>query len=298
MVAIRIRNAVKRFGSVAALNDVTLDVEAGQTVAILGPNGAGKTTLMDALVGLNRLDSGHIEVLGLTLPAQARAARERIGLCLQSNAFLPRLTVRETLLLYQRFFKHKRPIDELLRWVNLLDKQSQPVSKLSGGQQQRVALAVALVNDPEVLFLDEPTTGLDPQARRDVWDLVAASRAEGRTVILTTHYMDEAHQLADRVVIIDRGQVVADGAPASLIQRYAPHQVLRATGSRLDQLLPLGWTLVKEAGECFRPLSTDASVENLLAQARQAGALLSRVSIEESSLEDVFLSLTGRSLGA
>ena len=301
MAAIRVNNAVKRFGNVMALQHVTLEVDSGQTVAILGPNGAGKTTLIDMLVGLSRLTSGNIEVLGHVMPKESRRVRERIGLCLQSTAFFPRLTVRETLSLYQHFFARRRSVDELLDWVQLTEKASEPVSKLSGGQQQRVALAAALVNDPEVLFLDEPTTGLDPQARRDIWDLVEMSRQHGRTVILTTHYMEEARHLADRVIILDRGRVVADGAPNALIRQYAPNRVVRVSGDHLDSLEKLGWNPVAGASghEWQRPLEDhDQSLESLLAAARQSGAHVQRVSIQESSLEDVFLHLTGRSLSA
>ncbi len=301
MAAIRVDNAVKRFGDVLALNRVTLEVDAGQTVAILGPNGAGKTTLIDMLVGLSRLSSGTIEVLGHVMPKESRRARERIGLCLQSTAFFPRLTVRETLNLYQHFFTRRRSVDELLDWVQLTEKASQPVSKLSGGQQQRVALAAALVNDPEVLFLDEPTTGLDPQARRDIWDLVERSRKQGRTVILTTHYMEEARQLADRVIILDRGQIAADGAPDALIRQHAPGQVVRVSGNHLEGLAKLGWNPVAGAPshEWQRPLDDHGqSLESLLAEARQSGAQVQRVTVQEASLEDVFLQLTGRSLSA
>jgi ABC-2 type transport system ATP-binding protein len=301
MAAIRIDNAVKRFGDVTALNHVSLEVETGQTVAVLGPNGAGKTTLIDMLVGLARLTSGNIEVLGHVMPKESRWVREHIGLCLQSTtAFFPRLTVRETLSLYQRFFTQRRNIDELLERMQLTEKAGQPVSKLSGGQQQRVALAAALVNDPEVLFLDEPTTGLDPQARRDIWDLVEMSRQQGRTVILTTHYMEEAHRLADRVIILDHGHIVGDGPPDALIRQYAPNQVIRVSGEHLADLERLGWHPVQGTpGEWQRPLNeNEPPLESILAEARQSGALLQRVSIEESSLEDVFLRLTGRSLSA
>lgn len=296
MTAIRVEHAVKRFRETIALNDITLTVQKGETIAILGPNGAGKTTLIDVLIGLTRLDSGAVEVMGRSLPHHAKAVRESVGLCLQSNQFLPRLTVRETLVLYQQFYKKHRAIDELLELVSLTDKAHEPVSKLSGGQQQRVALAVALVNDPALLFLDEPTTGLDPKARRDIWDLVAFTRGQGRTVILTTHYMEEAYQLAKRVIIVDRGRIVADDTPDRLIQRYAPHQVLRVSGEHLDRLASLGWVPEGEKGSWRRPLDRDKPLERVLTEARTNGAQLRRISMEESFLEDVFLTLTGRSL--
>lgn len=296
MTTIQVQHAVKKFRETTALNNITFNVPPGQTVAILGPNGAGKSTLIDVLVGLTPLDSGVVEVMGRRLPQHARTVRESIGLCLQSNQFLPRLTVRETLALYQEFYKNHRPVGELLELVRLTDKAHEPVSKLSGGQQQRVALAVALVNDPALLFLDEPTTGLDPQARHDIWDLVASTRREGRTVILTTHYMEEAHQLAERVIILDRGQIVADDTPDRLIHRYAPHQVLKVTGDYLDRLASLGWAPESVKGSWRRALGSDQPLELVLAEARTQGARLRHISIEESSLEDVFLTLTGRSL--
>ena len=225
--AIEVRGLVRRYADVVALNGLDLEVRGGECFGLLGPNGAGKTTTIEILEGLNRPDAGEVRVLGQRWTGGAdRALRERLGIQLQETKLQDKVSVIETLELFRSFYRRGPAADEVMRRVGLEDKRDAWVVKLSGGQKQRLSLACALVNDPELLFLDEPTTGLDPQSRRQVWDLVESFRARGGTTLLTTHYMDEAERLCDRVAIMDHGRVIALGTPAALIAGLGAEHVV------------------------------------------------------------------------
>ena len=227
--ALRLRGLRKTFPKVVAVAGVDLDVAQGEVFGLLGPNGAGKTTTLEVIEGLTEADSGEIEILGLTWARNGREIRSRIGVQLQSTSLFNKITPRESLDLYGSYYPKRRSTEDLLKLVQLEEKADAYHITLSGGQQQRLALAMALVNDPELVFLDEPTTGLDPQARRGLWDVVRSMKAEGRTVVLTTHYMDEAEALCDRLAIMDHGKVIATGTPASLIADLAIPSVVELT---------------------------------------------------------------------
>src|SRR5918999_3264487 len=216
-LALSVRNLHKRFGDVVAVAGLDLEVRRGECFGLLGPNGAGKTTTIEICEGLTTPDSGDVEVLGRRWRTHERELRELLGIQLQDTQLAEKLTVEETLRLFRSFYREGRDVADVLAVVQLEEKRRARVGTLSGGQKQRLALACAIVGDPELLFLDEPTTGLDPQARRQVWELVEQLKAAGRTILLTTHYMEEAERLADRVAIVDRGRVIALGTPRELV---------------------------------------------------------------------------------
>jgi ABC-2 type transport system ATP-binding protein len=215
--ALSVRNLRKRYKDVVAVDGIDLDVRTGECFGLLGPNGAGKTTTIEICEGLTEADSGDVEVLGLRWASDARTLRQRLGIQLQETQLADKLTVAETLRLFRSFYASGPTVAELIALVRLDEKRDARIASLSGGQKQRLALACALVGDPDLLFLDEPTTGLDPQARRQVWDLIAEFKSSGRTIVLTTHYMEEAERLCDRVAIVDHGKVIGLGSPAQLV---------------------------------------------------------------------------------
>ncbi len=232
--AIRCEGLVKRYEDVVAVDGLDLEVFRGECFGLLGPNGAGKTTTIEILEGLTSPDAGHVEVLGAHWSRDGHALRERLGISLQETQLADKLTVEETLLLFRSFYRKGRDPEELLATLSLGEKRHARVGKLSGGQRQRLAVACALAGEPELLFLDEPTTGLDPQSRRDLWEQVERFQAGGGTVLLTTHYMDEAERLCDRVAIVDHGKRIALGTPEELIaQLHATNVVEFATEPRL-----------------------------------------------------------------
>ncbi len=219
-LAVDCRGLVKRYEDVVAVDGLDLAVRCGECFGLLGPNGAGKTTTVEILEGLLAPDAGQVEVLGVRWGGRNdRALRERLGIQLQETQLNDKLTVEETVRLFRSFYRQGRDVDEVLRLIGLEAKRGSWVGKLSGGQRQRLAVACALVNRPDLLFLDEPTTGLDPQSRRQLWDLLQAFRAQGGTTLLTTHYMEEAEALCDRVAVVDRGKVIASGTPRELVAR-------------------------------------------------------------------------------
>jgi len=229
----------KAYGSVVAVADLSLAVRRGECFGLLGPNGAGKTTSIEVLEGLLTPDAGEVEVLGLRWRTDARTLRERLGIHLQETQLAEKLTVEETLRLFRSFYPRGRTVDELLQIVELEGKRSSRVGKLSGGQKQRLSLACALVGDPDLLFLDEPTTGLDPQSRRQLWTLLEQFRSRGGTILLTTHYMDEAEFLCDRVAIVDQGRIIALGTPTELIAQYGAPRVISHHGTLEDVFMAL-----------------------------------------------------------
>ena len=293
----------KRYGSLTAVDGISFDVRDGEVFGILGPNGAGKTTTLECIEGLTEPTSGRTAVLGMDSRSDSASIRERIGVQLQASAYFDNLTLREILELFGRFYQRSVRYEDLLETVGLEDKAGSTVAKLSGGQQQRFAIAATLVNDPGVVFLDEPTTGLDPQARRSLWDFVRAMNSDGRTIVLTTHYMEEAEQLCDRVAIMDNGKIVALDTPANLVASLdVPYEVKMATGEAhgVDDLRGLAGVRDARVDEdgAYRLSSSDASatVPAAMAWAAASGATLTHLEVIPANLEDVFLSLTGRSL--
>jgi ABC-2 type transport system ATP-binding protein len=307
--ALRIRGLRKRYGDVIAVDGLDLEVRAGECFGLLGPNGAGKTTTLEICEGLTLPDEGDVVVLGQRWATEARALRPRLGIQLQETQLTEKLTVEETVRLFRSFYPAGRSTDELIAIVQLDEKRRARVGALSGGQRQRLTLACALAGDPELLFLDEPTTGLDPQARRQLWDLVETLRAEGRTVVLTTHYMDEAERLCDRVAIVDRGRVIALGTPRELVGSLGAAQVLFfAVQGGTDALdADAANALADEVGSVGRPRATDGGWELPVGAAHTAvpalldalaarGQRLTELRAHAPTLEDVFVSLTGRAL--
>jgi ABC-2 type transport system ATP-binding protein len=308
-LAIEVRGLIKRYGTLAAVNGLDLEMRRGECFGLLGPNGAGKTTTIEILEGLNQPTEGDVRVLGRYWASDERYLRERLGISLQETHLQERLTVAESLRLFRSFYERGRDVEQLLKMVSLEDKRDTWYSRLSGGQKQRLAVACALAGDPEILFLDEPTTGLDPQSRRQLWELILAYRGEGRTVLLTTHYMDEAERLCDRVGVVDHGKMIALGTPRELIATLGGEEVVEfavqpQAGARpLEaselQALPgvKAARTVPSSSEGAWALTVDevhVSIPALLQHLE--GKPLTRLSTHHATLEDVFVSLTGRQL--
>src|SRR5215218_3649778 len=302
-IALRCAGLVKRFADVTAVNGVDLEVFAGECFGLLGPNGAGKTTTVEILEGLTPADEGDVELLGQHWNSgNDRTLRERIGVQLQETQLAEKVTVVETLRLFRSFYQRGHDVDEVIHTVALEEKRNARVGKLSGGQRQRLAVACALVSDPELLFLDEPTTGLDPQARLSLWDIVEKFRAGGGTVLLTTHYMEEAARLCDRVAIMDHGKVIALGTPAELIESLGADQIIEfsvTNGLADDPLrrLPAVNDLRKREEVYSLTVSEiGVALPSLLAEIKRQGSELVTLTTHQATLEDVFVSLTGRML--
>ncbi len=307
MPAIRCSSLAKRYGDVVAVAGLDLTVETGECFGLLGPNGAGKTTTIEILEGLTLPDAGEVEVLGMRWGiGHDRALRQRLGIQLQETQLADKLTVEETLRLFGSFYRDSQAVDDVLALVELEEKRRSWVNKLSGGQKQRLAVACALVSRPEFLFLDEPTTGLDPQSRRQLWDVVTAFRARGGSVLLTTHYMEEAERLCDRVAIMDHGKIIALGTPRQLIASLGAEHVVEfalADGAgrapSVDDLAALpGVQAVRPAPDrcALTVTAVHRAVPALLALLERRGAELSMLATHHATLEDVFVSLTGRQL--
>jgi ABC-2 type transport system ATP-binding protein len=239
MLGVSCEGLRKRYGDVVAVDGLSFSVERGECFGLLGPNGAGKTTTIEILEGLLEPDAGEVEILGLRWRSHERELRQRLGVQLQETQLAEKLTVEETLRLFRSFYHRGRTIDELLRIVELDSKRRSWVGKLSGGQKQRLAVACALAGEPDLLFLDEPTTGLDPQSRRGLWELLARFRGGGGTIVITTHYMDEAETLCDRVAIVDQGRVIAQGTPKELIASLGAPKVVTTHGTLEDVFVAL-----------------------------------------------------------
>ncbi|MGH9044502.1 MAG: ABC transporter ATP-binding protein [Acidimicrobiales bacterium] len=297
MPAVSVKGLKKRYRDVEAVSSVDLQIERGEVYAILGPNGAGKTTTIEILEGFRNRDAGHIDVLGFDPadPLTSRQLRERMGVVLQELAIEPFLTVRQVLLRNAGYYPSPRPVGEVLELVGLASKADKRVKTLSGGQQRRLDLGLGIVGNPELLFLDEPTTGFDPSARRDAWELVRSFAGGGTTVILTTHYMDEAESLADRVAVLASGAIVAEGTPRSLGGRDVSE-------ARISFGLPPGTpasalpVAAKTAGNGSFEIRTNREVEVLAALTNWAireSVELTALRVERMTLEDVYLKLTG-----
>jgi ABC-2 type transport system ATP-binding protein len=311
--ALLLRGIRKAFGDVKAVDGLDLEVARGECFGLLGPNGAGKTTTIEICEGLTAPDAGTVELLGLNWAAGAGELRQRIGIQLQETQFPDKLTVEETLRLFRSFFKRGISVDESIGTAQLEEKRSSRVAGLSGGQKQRLAMACALVGDPELLFLDEPTTGLDPQARRHLWDLVERLKQAGRTIILTTHYMEEAERLCDRVAIMDHGRVIAQGTPQQLIATLGGEDIVEfAVGGAEPGGHEASRTIVNAGllraipgvqsatvDEGLHRLSVSElhiAVPRIFAALRGQGLHLSEFRTHSATLDDVFVKLTGRNL--
>lgn len=297
---------MKRYGALTAVDGIDLEVRRGTCVGVLGPNGAGKTTTIEMLEGLKRPDAGEISVLGLRWGRDTREIQERIGVQLQETEFQDKLTVFELLRLFRSFYRKGRDPDDVLETIGLTEKRRTHVKNLSGGQRQRLSVGCALLNEPEILFLDEPTTGLDPQARRRLWEVVESFKSEGGTVLLTTHYMEEAERLADDLVIMDHGRVIARGSPSSIIASLEAESVVqfslgdgetRALSEeelgRLDGVLAVRY---EGANVVLSVQHTQVVVAALFGLIESRGLPLEDLRTHRPTLEDVFVSLTGRRL--
>src|ERR1017187_9104617 len=297
-----VRGLRKQFPKVLAVAGVDLDVSAGEVFGLLGPNGAGKTTTLEMIEGLTPPDDGSIEICGLNWREHPQQIRARIGVQLQATSPYNKITPREALDLFGSYYPKRRPTEELLELVQLKDKADAYHVTLSGGQAQRLALALALVNDPEVVFLDEPTAGLDPQGRRSLWEVVRAMKAEGRTTMLTTHYMDEAEALCDRLAILDHGKILRSGTPAELIAGLGIPSVVELTfdGAAPDPaaFAARPGSAVEARGDLWEIPTSDpkALLPRLLGAIETERVDYNQVHVRRPTLEDVFLQLTGRSL--
>jgi ABC-2 type transport system ATP-binding protein len=293
VAAIVVSDLRKSYGGVAAVDGVSFSVESGEVFGLLGPNGAGKTTTVEILEGYRRRDSGDVSVLGADPQTGGRRLKQRVGLVLQEAAVPPLLTVTELLEMYRGFFPSPRPVAEVLELVGLTEKAKARVKSLSGGQQRRIDLALGLVGDPELIFLDEPTTGFDPSARRNAWEVVRNMRSLGKTIVLTTHYMDEAQELADRICVLARGKVVAQGAPQTLRAATRTQTRIRFALPRgVDAaLLPLE-VQVTDGTATLETKTPTLALRDLTVWAANLGLELDALEVTRPSLEDVYLELT------
>jgi ABC-2 type transport system ATP-binding protein len=302
--SLQVHQLRKAYGDVVAVAGLDLEVHPGECFGLLGPNGAGKTTTIEICEGLTPPDGGDVVVLGRRWGRDDRELRELLGISLQETQFADKLTVRETVRLFRSFYRRGPAHEAVIEMVQLQEKADARVGQLSGGQRQRMALACALVGDPELLFLDEPTTGLDPQSRRQLWELIGGFKAGGRSILLTTHYMDEAERLCDRIAIVDHGRVIAAGTPGGLIASLRAEHVLEfavADPASLDQA-----ALGALEGVCgaarrngvyrLQVSELHRAVPELLGELRRQGAQLTELRTHSASLEDVFVTLTGRQL--
>ena len=305
-VAIQCRDLRKTYdGKVEAVRGLNLQIETGECFGLLGPNGAGKTTTIEILEGLLEPTSGEVSIFGHSWREDAREMREWLGISLQETRLSEKLSVRETVDLFASFYREPRSSEDVLEQLQLTEKSDAWVGKLSGGQRQRLAVATALVCNPRILFLDEPTTGLDPQSRRQLWDIIREFQRGGGTVLLTTHYMDEAERLCDRLAIVDHGQIIAEGTPPDLIERLGGHHVVEFAVSRNGDGAALEvWRelpSVESVREADGMLALSVrephlTIPALLDAIEKQGSALQHLTTRQASLEDVFVRLTGRHL--
>jgi ABC-2 type transport system ATP-binding protein len=275
VAAIEVRDLRKAYGAIEAVRGISLEIASGEVFCLLGPNGAGKTTTVEILEGYRKRDAGDVEVLGFDPERRERAFRERIGVVLQSSETWPSLSVAETVRVFAGYYERPRPVDEVVELVGLAEKREARVKTLSGGQKRRLDLALALVGDPELVFLDEPTTGFDPQARRAAWEMIRGLRALGKTILLTTHYLDEAQQLADRVGVLRDGRLVTIGSPTELVSAVQTEIRYRENGEVVAQ----------------RTESPTRLLHELTERALREGRELEELEVRRASLEDVYLDL-------
>lgn len=306
-LAISASSISKKFADIQAVNGVDLNLEQGRCCALLGRNGAGKTTICEMLVGIIAPDCGEIEILGEKFHAQIpnkRLMLERLGVLSQETQLYQKFTVQETLALFASFYQRGLAVESVLEMMDLLGKRNKRLEQLSGGERQRAYLGTALVGDPDLLFLDEPTTGLDPLSRKNVWEIIENLKQRGKSIFLTTHYMEEAAHLADEIAIIERGAIVAKGGPRQLIQRYCEEDVISV---QLDKPLPAddlaelqhSWPPAREISPLRYELKTSetfAVIKYLIALCDRLGIVIQSMEFRKSTLEDVFFQLTGKQL--
>ena len=299
--AIEVENLTKIYDGLKAVDNISFKVKEGEIFAFLGPNGAGKTTTVEMIEGIRVPTSGKIKVLGKEMKGADRHIKERIGVLPQEFSSFERLTVRETLLYFSSIYRKDVDIDHIIDIMNLHDEERTLYRNLSGGLKQRVNIAIALVNDPEIVFLDEPTTGLDPRSRRDVWKAIEELKNRGKTVFLTTHYMEEAEYLADTVTIIHKGKIVAQGSPEELVEKYGEKSTLIIKGGSSTEIervlkeMGYGKVRIKNSSVEIRMEKRD-EVMDILFRLREKNVRYREVDIKHSDLEDVFLQLTGEKL--
>lgn len=298
--AIEVIDLRKSYGGVPAVDGVSFRVAQGEVFGLIGPNGAGKTTTVECLLGLRKPDAGSLWLLGEEGGAQNEAIRGRVGVQLQTTGLLAQLTVREQVALFSGLFPRALPAENVLEAVGLAEKARTSTRELSGGQSQRLAVALALVNDPELVFLDEPTTGMDPQARRALWEVIRGLRDGGRTVLLTTHYMEEAEQLCDRVAIIDHGRIIEMDTPEALIRKHFREQAIEFTArgpaprSGLGSIAGVAQVLAQNGGVALFSTDVPATMAGLFEMVSRGELAFDDITVRRATLEDVFLKLTGR----
>jgi len=303
-MVIEVENLIKSYGSIKAVDDISFQVNSGEAFGMLGPNGAGKTTTVEIIEGLRTADSGRVSVLGLDVARVPAKIKQRIGIQLQAPSLLPLVSVQEILDLFSGFYKSSLPVDDVLEMLALQDSRKVLVKNLSGGQQQRLSVAMALINDPDIAFLDEPTTGLDPQARRGLWSVIEDMRSKGKTIFLTTHYMEEAERLCDRVAIIDYGKIIAMDSPRELINEYfnesaiqfelepAPSEVILKSFPGATQVMVSGNEVIVYSNNIPVTMSSILKYAEKVDLTEQ----LKNLYVRDATLEDVFLKLTGRKI--
>lgn len=303
-MVIEVEHLVKCYGPIRAVDDISFQVKRGEVYGMLGPNGAGKTTTVEIIEGLRPADSGRVSVLGFDVSKAQSKIKQKIGIQLQAPSLLPLLNVKEILDTFAGFYQHSLPVNDLLELLALQESRKVLVKNLSGGQQQRLSVAMALVNDPEIAFLDEPTTGLDPQARRGLWSIIEDMRRKGKTIFLTTHYMEEAERLCDRVAIIDHGKIIALGTPHDLIKNYFEEKAIQfeiepPLPKTVLQEFPGATNVAIDANEVIiysNNIPTTMSAVLQFAEKEGLTEQLKDLHVREATLEDVFLKLTGRKI--
>ena len=299
---IRVDGLRKVYGDLVAVDGITFDVRPGEVFGLLGPNGAGKTTTVEVLEGLRKPDGGSVSVLGLDIARDSAQVKPRIGVSLQNAALYPKLTVVELLDLFANFYPKSRTTDELIGLMDLGEKRKSRTQELSGGQKQRLSVALALVGDPELVFLDEPTTGMDPAARRMLWDVIEGMKADGRSVLLTTHYLEEAEILCDRIAIMDHGKILELGTVNELVDRRFHERAVRFDAidglddARLAAFPGVTSTAREDGESVLYTRDVPATIGAVLAATDELGAEPNNLAVRRATLEDVFLALTGRSL--
>jgi len=298
--ALEVSGLRKKYGQVNALDGVDFEVRSGEIFGLLGPNGAGKTTTVECLLGLRRPDAGELSILGMKHPQDSAAIKTRIGAQLQTTAMYPNLKVRELLQLFGDLFSTSRPADELIELLGLQEKAGTLSKNLSGGQRQRLAVALALVNNPDLIFLDEPTTGLDPQARRSLWDVIEGQRQQGKTVLLTTHYMEEAERLCDRVAVMDQGRILTLDSPGALIHQYFKASAIEFvnpgvyTHTQMAALPAVNQVVFQNGHITLFSLDIPRTMAGLFELQATQDTGFQNMTVRQATLEDVFLKLTGR----
>jgi len=297
---IKVDHLRKSYKDIKAVNDISFRVYEGEIFGMLGPNGAGKTTTMEIVEGIRKADAGRVEVLGIDVRKHPRQVKANIGVQLQTTSLYPRLSVHEVMALFASFYPRSASIDKLIKLVDLEDSKKKRCKNLSGGQQQRLSVALALVNNPKVLFLDEPTSGLDPQSRHNIWNLIEYVCSKGKSVFITTHYMEEAQRLCDRVAIIDYGKIIATDKPDKLVLQHFQEEAIEFELSQKldnDVLSAVAGVInvVQESGKVtVYSNAVPVTVSALLDLAKQRGFELTNLYVRRATLEDVFLKLTGR----